>query len=104
MAWNGFCAICEKKVSYYTIDTVTVNQERGTKLLCPTCWIKIRDPDRLKKPKAPTTIVQNTDVREEKHIIQQEPVGSEYVKVSGKDIKTVDSEFTEEVEKISDEE
>ena len=102
MAWNGFCALCESKVSYYTIDTVTVNGERGTKLLCQRCWIKLRDPDRLKKPKEPMTIISNPDVREEKHTIQTKNDDA-YVKVEG-NIKTVEPEFNETIQEIKDKE
>lgn len=101
MAWNGFCALCEAKVSYFTQDTVTVNGERRTLMLCQRCWIKIRHPERVKKPKEPTTIVQNTAVREEKHIIQG-PQDDAYKKVEGH-IGTVpgkDEEHREEVETI----
>lgn len=103
MAWNGFCGLCEARVSYYTIDTVTVDGERRTLMLCQRCWIKIRHPERVKKPKEPTTIVQNTAVREEKHTIQS-PQNEGYEETTGH-IGTVpkkDGEYREEVEVIKE--
>ena len=103
MAWNGFCGLCEAKVSYYTIDTVTVDGERRTLMLCQRCWISIRHPERVKKKKEPTTIVQNTAVKEEKHVLQQ-PDDGEYKRVEGH-IGTVpgkDDKYREDVEVIKE--
>ena len=103
MAWNGFCGLCEAKVSYYTIDTVTVGGERRTIMLCQRCWIKIRHPERVKKPKEPTTIVQNTAVRIEKHVIQK-PEDGAYKKVEGHigGVKKETPDYVEKVEKVEE--
>jgi len=86
--WNGFCGKCGLAVSKYTIDTVNIDGERRTVLLCQRCWIAIRHPERVQKPKEPTTIVQNTDVKEEHHTIQTTE-DDPYKKVIGQ-IKTVE--------------
>ena len=94
MAWNGFCARCGRLVSRLTIDTVNIDGERRTALLCERCWITIRHPERVKKPKEPTVIAKDNSVKIENHTIQW-PEDDPYKKVVG-EIKT-EEEVEEEV-------
>ena len=104
MAWNGFCARCGRLVSRLTIDTVNLEGERRTVLLCEKCWVSIRHPERLIKPKEPTTIVCNTAVTEEKHTIQK-PGDDGYEKVEGHigEVKSKTPDYVESVEEVKKE-
>ena len=93
--WNGFCARCGLAVSKYTIDTVNIEGERRTLLLCQRCWIAIRHPEKVLKPKEPTVIAKNDDVKVESHVIQR-TTDDPYSKVEGS-IKTEGSKHVGEI-------